>query len=52
MTDERKCPDCGGKTVRYGVVWSGRRRMQRYLCKDCGRLVYSAIIPDDANAEG
>jgi len=42
MTDERKCPDCGGETVRYGVVWSGRRRVQRYICKDCGRLVYSA----------
>lgn len=34
---ELKCPECHGRLVRFGQIWSGRVRIQRYLCPTCGR---------------
>ena len=31
------CPDCGGKMHKSGKIWSGRKKVQRYLCPACGR---------------
>ena len=33
------CPECGGRMVKAGKVWSGRERKQQYLCTGCGRKV-------------
>lgn len=31
------CPDCGGRMHKSGKIWSGRKKVQRYLCPGCGR---------------
>ena len=32
------CPECKSRNVvKDGKVWSGRKKTQRYRCKDCGR---------------
>lgn len=32
------CSDCGGHVMhKSGFVWSGRKRVQRWRCNNCGR---------------
>ena len=31
------CPECGAAMLRDGFQWSGRKRVQRWLCPKCGR---------------
>ncbi len=31
------CPECGTKMCKAGFLWSGRTKVQRYLCSHCGR---------------
>lgn len=31
------CPECGSKMHKSGKIWSGRVKVQRYLCPACGR---------------
>jgi len=38
------CPECGSKMHKSGKVWSGRKKVQRYLCPACGR---KAIVHDE-----
>jgi len=38
--EELKCPECDSvKLIKVGKGWSGRTKVQRYQCKDCGRIV-------------
>ena len=46
--NELKCPECGGRLTKQGVVWSGRRRAQRYLCSACG---LSTVKPQPVNQD-
>lgn len=40
------CPECKSKRIaKDGVVWSGRKKVQRYRCAECGRNF------NDTNAE-
>lgn len=32
-----KCPDCNSKMHKAGKTWSGRVKVQRYRCNQCGR---------------
>lgn len=35
-----QCPECGStRLIKFGKVWSGRTKVQRWQCKDCGRIV-------------
>lgn len=36
-TTRVNCPECKAKMHRMGKVWSGRNRVQRYKCPNCGR---------------
>lgn len=40
------CPECGSSNlVKEGVVWSGRTKEQRHVCKDCGkRTIGSKLV--------
>jgi transposase-like protein len=32
------CPECGQSDLHLtGVIWCGRKRLQRYHCQTCGR---------------
>jgi transposase-like protein len=31
------CPECKSKMIKNGIVFSGRKKVQRYLCSKCGR---------------
>lgn len=33
------CPDCHIKMGKTGMCWSGRRRVQRYKCSRCGKVI-------------
>ena len=34
-----RCPECNSeKVVKAGKEWRKRERVQRYRCKECGRL--------------
>lgn len=34
-----ECPQCGEKKfTKSGLSWRGGKRIQRYLCKGCGRI--------------
>jgi len=40
MTDKKEsatCPDCGHTMHKSGFVWSGRTKVQRWKCNQCGR---------------
>ena len=39
------CPECGGRMVRDGWVWSGRQRVQRWACTGCGRRLNERQAP-------
>lgn len=30
------CPKCGHKMHKFGFVWSGSNRVQRWQCQKCG----------------
>ena len=39
-----RCPECKSiRLIKSGKGWSGRTRVQRYQCKDCGRMVLVPI---------
>jgi len=31
------CPECGAKMHKSGMAWSGRKKIQRWKCYNCGR---------------
>ncbi len=33
------CPECGTKLGKAGSKWSGRKKVQKYQCSKCGRVV-------------
>lgn len=36
--NNKYCPECGSDELfNSGEVWCGRKKLQRYICKDCGR---------------
>ena len=40
MTEVRpKCPECGHEMMKSGMVWSGRHKVRRWKCNNCGRSV-------------
>lgn len=43
---EYQCPECKakGKMVKAGLKWSGRNRVQRFLCNNCGLMTINPII--------
>lgn len=45
--DRVLCPECGGRMVKAGQVWSGRERKQQYLCTECGRKVVLPVKNGD-----
>ncbi len=39
-----ECPECKSKnTIKAGMSWSGRTKVQRHQCQDCGRLFTTQI---------
>lgn len=42
------CPDCNSKMHRAGFAWSGRQKIQRWKCNQCGRTT----IKDKPKKEG
>jgi len=40
MDEVMQCPECKGMNlIKAGKSWSGRTKVQRYQCKDCGRII-------------
>ena len=39
------CPDCGYPMHKSGTAWSGKHKVQRYRCQQCGRTTIKH--PDD-----
>jgi transposase-like protein len=38
MVQGLMCPECQSKKlIKLGIIWSGRKRSQKYQCQDCGR---------------
>ena len=36
---EIKCPSCNTKMHKAGFGWSGSRKVQRFRCPKCGKVV-------------
>jgi len=36
------CPECGHKLTPSGYAWSGRNKVKRWRCMECGR---TTILP-------
>lgn len=33
----KKCPNCKGSMYKAGFAWSGKKKVQRWKCINCGR---------------
>lgn len=48
-TAQVNCPECRAKMHKIGKVWSGRNRVQRYRCPNCGRTTINSKAQADAS---
>ncbi len=39
IPDRPQCLDCNIKMGKAGLGWSGRRKVQRYHCSSCGKVI-------------
>ena len=46
MVEGLLCPECGrkGHLVKSGFKWSGRHKVQRYVCCKCGRTTQIPVV--------
>jgi hypothetical protein len=50
MNEELSCPKCeNGRMHKFGFIWSGKNRRQRYICRDCHRVTMKPIVIVDKN---
>ncbi len=50
------CPECLAKGLKIkmhkaGLVWSGRKKIQRHRCPNCGRTTTISINKIEGNQE-
>jgi predicted RNA-binding Zn-ribbon protein involved in translation (DUF1610 family) len=38
------CPECGSKVHKAGMCWSGRKKIQNWMCSKCGR---HTVVPKE-----
>jgi len=45
MITDLKCPKCEpGRLNKFGFIWSGQNKRQRWVCLDCHRVTITPII--------
>jgi transposase-like protein len=57
MNTNLSCPECNSnEIIKAGCGWSGRYKVQKYLCKNCGRIfgvkLNTLIIETKRNSKG
>jgi transposase-like protein len=39
-----RCPDCGTVVGKDGNKWSGRKKVQKWLCSACGKVTTHPVV--------
>lgn len=45
--EDRFCQECYTKVGKAGRRWSGRKRVQAWLCSGCGRVTLHPLTMDE-----